>query len=57
MEALGPHGKNILNLNRFISLIEPENTRSIKVAEKVGMEPRNNINRWGRNYLVYSIGI
>ena len=51
------YGKDRLDINRFVSLIEPENIRSIKVAEKIGMEPRNNINRWGRKYCVYSIGI
>lgn len=51
------YGKNMLDLNRFVSLIEPENIRSIKVAEKIGMEPRDTINRWGRNYRVYLIGI
>ena len=51
------YGKNRFGIKRFVSLIEPENIRSIKVAEKIGMEPRNNINRWGRKYCVYSIGI
>lgn len=51
------YGKNKLNLNRFVSLIEPDNIRSIKVAEKIGMELRCKTIRWGRNYSVYSIGI
>lgn len=50
------YGKNRLNLNRFVSLIEPDNSRSINVAEKIGMKLRNQINRWGRNISVYSIG-
>lgn len=51
------YGKNKLNLNRFVSLIEPHNIRSINVAVRIGMELRNRINRWSRNYSVYSIGI
>jgi len=51
------YGKNKLNLHRFVSLIEPDNIRSINVAEKIGMKLRNQINRWGRKYYVYSIGI
>jgi RimJ/RimL family protein N-acetyltransferase len=51
------YGKKKLDLNRFVALIEPDNIRSIRVAEKIGMERRNNINKWGRNYRVYSIGI
>lgn len=50
------YGRDKLNLNRFISLIHPENFRSIKVAEKIGMEFDIEIYRWGQNYHVYSIG-
>jgi [ribosomal protein S5]-alanine N-acetyltransferase len=51
------YGKNKLELNRFVALIEPGNIRSIKIAEKIGMQLENNIDRWCRNYRVYSIGI
>jgi RimJ/RimL family protein N-acetyltransferase len=35
--ALLDHGRNTLGRNRFISLIQPENTASEKVARNIGM--------------------
>jgi RimJ/RimL family protein N-acetyltransferase len=36
--ALLDHGRNTLGRKRFISLIQPENTTSEKVAKKIGMQ-------------------
>ncbi len=42
-------------LKRLISLIEPENTSSIRVAEKIGMALERKVDRWGRTYYLFSL--
>jgi RimJ/RimL family protein N-acetyltransferase len=44
-----------LNLTRLVSLIDPENRASKRVAEKVGMSCEKEINRWGKRIQVYGI--
>lgn len=46
---------NQLKIKRLISLIEPENTASIRVAEKTGMKLERKISRWGRAYYLFSL--
>ncbi len=46
-------GSGKFNLKRFVSLIDPDNVRSINVAEKIGMTWHNKTYRWGRLYRVY----
>ena len=41
-------------LDRIISLIAPENSQSLKVAEKIGFTYEQNIKRWGKIIAVYS---
>ena len=43
-----------LQIDRLVSLIEPENTHSIRIAEKVGMKLERQIFRWGKNYHLFS---
>jgi [ribosomal protein S5]-alanine N-acetyltransferase len=44
-----------LNLKRLICIIQPENTRSIRVAKKLGMEHERNMFFQGLNVGIYSI--
>jgi RimJ/RimL family protein N-acetyltransferase len=44
-----------LGLTRLISMIEPANTASIRVAEKIGMSREKLIRKWGRPVLVYAV--
>ncbi len=44
-----------LGMRRLISMIEPENSRSIRVAEKAGMVREKEIWKWGRPVLVYAV--
>ena len=45
-----------LGLERLIALIYPENIRSIRVAEKLGMEPEDEIEIFGNRVTRYSLG-
>jgi RimJ/RimL family protein N-acetyltransferase len=49
------YGKNDLKINRFISIIHPDNANSVKVAEKVGMRFEKEVIVWGKNYRIYAI--
>lgn len=44
-----------LQLRRIISLIRPENARSRRVAEKIGMSREKEISRGGHVYWIYSL--
>ncbi|HVB11381.1 MAG TPA: GNAT family N-acetyltransferase [Bacillota bacterium] len=44
-----------LGRNRLISLIDPANTPSIRVAERVGMTLDHETAKWGKRLLVYAI--
>lgn len=44
-----------LRLTRLISMVDPENTASIRVAEKAGMKLEKQIVKWGRSVLVYVV--
>ncbi len=48
---------NELNINRLICIIEPENTRSIRVAEKLGMTYEKDAVFYGLNVRIYSTAI
>jgi len=49
------YGKNMLKINRFISIIHPDNKNSAKVAEKVGMTFEKQAVVWRRQYDIYSV--
>ena len=44
-----------LDLTHLVSLIDPANRASQRVAEKVGMSCEKEIDRWGKRILVYGI--
>lgn len=41
---------------RLISLIDPANAPSIRVAERIGMAPEREVVKWGKRLRVYAIG-
>ena len=45
-----------LDLERLIALIYPENVRSIRVAEKLGMQPAGDADLAGNQLVVYELG-
>jgi len=49
------HGFRDLGMTRLISLIQPENVASIRVAEKIGMTCEKKIRQWGLDLRVYVI--
>ncbi len=53
--ACRDYGFNKLGLQKLISLIDPDNKASIRVAEKVGMSLEKNITKWDKPILVYAI--
>jgi RimJ/RimL family protein N-acetyltransferase len=48
---------NALGLTRLISLIDPANFASRRVAEKVGMTPEGYVNKWEKDLCLYSLQI
>ena len=54
-QAVLKYGRERYNFKRFVCLIEPENTRSINVAKKLGMELEKNLIYHGLNVEMYSI--
>ncbi|PSL40147.1 RimJ/RimL family protein N-acetyltransferase [Planomicrobium soli] len=52
--ALKEYGSRQLGRKRFVSLIQPANTASRKVAERIGMELEKEIVLAGRTIYVYS---
>ena len=48
-------GKTELGIHRFISLIDPDNIRSSKVALKIGMTFEKECIIWNKNHHVYTI--
>ncbi|RIW34006.1 N-acetyltransferase [Bacillus salacetis] len=53
--SLLDHGRNALGRHRFISLIQPENTASEKVAERIGMHLEKVIVLGEKSVNVFSI--
>jgi len=53
--ACRDYGFNILGRTRLISLIRPENTPSIRVAERNGMVPTITILKRGLEHLVFAV--
>ena len=54
-QTIYQYGKERFNLKRFVCLIEPENIRSIRVAEKLGMKFEQKIIYYGLNANLYAI--
>ena len=49
------HAFTELGMTRVISMIQPENVRSIRVAEKIGMTCEKEIEQWDLQLLVYAV--
>ena len=54
-QAVCQYGRNKFNFSRFVCLIEPQNIRSINVAEKLGMSLEKKIVYYNKDVKVYSI--
>lgn len=53
--ACKEYGFSKLKLPRIISLIDPENKASIKVANRIGMTYEKTIEKWGKEVDIYSV--
>ena len=53
--ACRDHGFARLGFTRLISLIDPANLASRRVAEKVGMTLERHIPRWGKDVCLYAV--
>jgi ribosomal-protein-alanine N-acetyltransferase len=51
--ALKDYGLQQLGFPRVISLIPPDNTASIHIAEKVGMQYERDVQQWGQLFNLY----
>lgn len=49
------HAFTALNRDRVISLIQPENLPSIRVAERLGQSPGDRVTMMGKEYVVYGV--
>ncbi|GCE08333.1 GNAT family N-acetyltransferase [Dictyobacter aurantiacus] len=54
-EALKNYGFQKLGFQRIISLIPPDNTVSIHIAEKIGMSYERDVDQWGQHFRLYAI--
>ncbi|WP_201366833.1 GNAT family N-acetyltransferase [Dictyobacter formicarum] len=54
-EALKNYGFQQLGFQRIISLIPPDNTVSIHIAEKIGMHYERDVDQWGQHFRLYGI--
>jgi ribosomal-protein-alanine N-acetyltransferase len=54
-QALKDYGLQQLGLPRLISLIPPENTASIHIAEKIGMHYERDVDQWGQHFRLYAV--
>jgi RimJ/RimL family protein N-acetyltransferase len=50
-------GTEYLEIDRFIALIQPHNTASVKVAGKIGLRREKEIILGGRDVFVYSLNL
>ena len=54
-QAVLKYGRERYNFKRFVCLIDPENSRSVNVAKKLGMKLEKNLIYHGLNVEMYSI--
>ncbi len=54
--ACRDYGFDHLGLDRLVSLIDPANLASRRVAEKVGMKLEERVEKWGKTICVYAVG-
>ncbi len=55
VQALKDYGFQQHGFPRLISLIPPENTASIHIAEKVGMHYDHDVDQWGQHFQLYVV--
>ena len=53
--AVRDHGFNMPGCERLVSLIDPGNLASRRVAEKVGLTQEKEVEKWGKRICVYAI--
>jgi [ribosomal protein S5]-alanine N-acetyltransferase len=53
--AVRDHGFHTLGYARLISLIDPGNLASRRVAEKIGLTQEKEVEKWGKRICVYAI--
>ena len=53
--ACRDYGFGTLGCDRLVSLIDPANRASRRVAEKVGMRLEEHAHKWGKKIFVYAI--
>jgi ribosomal-protein-alanine N-acetyltransferase len=53
-KACKAYGFNQLGLNKLISIIDPKNVPSIRVAEKIGFTKEKEAFIFGKNHVIYS---
>jgi len=49
------YGLHTLKFQKIISLIDPDNFPSIKLAERIGMKKEKQVNKWDKSLFFYSI--
>ena len=52
--ALKDYGLQQLGYPRLISLIPPDNTASVHIAEKIGMRHERDLDQWGTHFRLYA---
>ena len=55
--ACRDYGFNQYGINRFISLVEPKNIASCRVAEKNCMKVEKKIQRWDKEFCLYAVNV
>ena len=55
IQALKDYGFNELGFPSLISLIPPENSVSIHIAEKIGMTFNRKVSQWGQLFHLYAV--
>jgi RimJ/RimL family protein N-acetyltransferase len=54
-QALKVYGLQQLGFPRLVSLIPPDNSASIHIAEKIGMQYERDVYQWGQHFRLYAV--
>ena len=55
IRALKDYGLQQLGFPRIVSLIPPDNSASIHIAEKIGMHHERDVDQWGQHFRLYVV--
>ncbi|HZR38638.1 MAG TPA: GNAT family N-acetyltransferase [Ktedonobacteraceae bacterium] len=55
IRALKDYGLQQLGFPRIVSLIPPDNSASIHIAEKIGMHYERDVDQWGQHFRLYVV--